>query len=88
MKTITLDNSTYNDISLYAKLNDISIADALKICVRTLLANFKIKEMAATDGRYYISPQVKALETDFRYSERLSSDYKTELSDALAEKYL
>lgn len=87
MKTITLDNGTYNVISLYAKLNDISVADALKVSVKALLLNPNSKARSSAVD-YYMSPKVKALETGFRNSGTLSSDYKTELSDALAEKYL
>ncbi len=84
MNTITLDNGTYNAIAHYAKLNGISIADALKVSVRALLENFN----ADTKNAYYISPKVKALETGFKCPKGLSHDYKVEMSDALTEKYL
>ncbi len=84
MAAIVLDNSTYNDAALYAKLNNISIAEALKAGMRFLLENFKMH----SNSKYYISPKVKALETGFKCPENLSLDYKKELSDALMEKYL
>ena len=84
MAIITLDNSTYNDAALYAKLHNVSIADALKAGMKLLLENIKVQE--ATD--YYISPTIKALETGFKCPDNLSEDYKQEWSDALTEKHL
>ena len=88
MNTITLDNSTYKDISLYAKHKGISVADALKAGARLLLDNFKAESKIATEGQYYISPKVKALEMGFKCPEGLSTDYKEELKDTLTGKYL
>ncbi len=88
MNTITLDNATYNAISLYAKQKGISIAEALKAGARLLLDNFKVESKITTERQYYISPKVKALETGFKCPEGLSTDYKDELQDALTEKYL
>ena len=85
---IVLDNSTYNDAALYAKLNNISIADALKAGMKFLMENFKMQARVASTEKYYISPKVKALETGFKCPKDLSSDYKTELSDALIKKHL
>lgn len=85
---IVLDNSTYNDAALYAKLNNISIADALKAGMKFLMENFKMQARVVSNEKYYISPKVKALEIGFKCHEDLSSDYKTELSDALMKKYL
>lgn len=84
MAIITLDNSTYNDAALYAKLHNVSIADALKAGMKLLLENIKVQE--ATD--YYISPTIKALETGFKCPDNLSEDYKQEWSDTLTEKHL
>lgn len=84
MAIITLDNSTYNDAALYAKLHNVSIADALKAGMKLLLENIKVQE--ATD--YYISPTIKALETGFKCPDNLSEDYKQEWSDAITEKHL
>lgn len=88
MNTITLDDSTYNDISLYAQRNGITIAEALKVSVRTFLVNFKGEQKTVTEQSYYISPKVKALEVNFKCPEDLSSNYKEELAGALTEKYL
>lgn len=88
MATIILDNSTYNDAALYAKLHNISIADALKTGMKFLMENFKMQAKTASKEKYYISPKVKALETGFKCPKDLSFDYKKELSDALMEKYL
>lgn len=88
MNTITLDDSTYNDISSYAKRNGITIAEALKSSVQAFLANFKGEQKTNAEQSYYISPKVKALEASFKCPEDLSSNYREELSQALTEKYL
>ena len=88
MIPIVLDNSTYNNAALYAKLNNISIADALKAAMKFLMENFKVQAREMTNEKYYISPKVKALETGFKCPKDLSLDYKKELSDALMDKYL
>lgn len=88
MTTIILDNATYNDAVLYAKLNNISIADALKAGMKFLMENSKIQAEEVSDVKYYISPKVKALETGYKCPEDLSLDYKKELSDVLIKKYL
>lgn len=85
---IVLDNSTYNDAALYAKLNNVSIAEALKVGMKFLMESLKKQATVASNEKYYISPKVKALETGFKCPKDLSSDYKTELSDALIKKYL
>lgn len=43
MNTITLDNRTYNDVAAYARLNNISVAEAIKSGFKLLLAQFKAK---------------------------------------------
>lgn len=88
MATITLDNATYNDAVLYAKLNNISIADALKAGMKFLMEKSKIQAEEVSDVKYYISPKVKALETGYKCPKDLSLDYKKELSDVLIKKYL
>ncbi len=88
MTTITLDNATYNDAMLYAKLNNISIADALKAGMKFLMENSKIQAEEVSDVKYYISPKVKALEVGYKCPKYLSLDYKKELSDVLIKKYL
>lgn len=88
MATITLDNATYNDAVLYAKLNNISIADALKAGMKFLMEKSKMQAEEVADVKYYISPKVKALETGYKCPKDLSLDYKKELSDVLIKKYL
>ncbi len=87
MTPIVLDNSTYNDAALYAKLNNITIAETLKTAMKFLMENFKTQSREASN-KYYISPKVKALETGFKCPKDLSLDYKKELSDGLMDKYL
>lgn len=88
MAIITLDNSTYNDAALYAKLHNVSIADALKAGMKLLLENIKVQEVTDSNEQYYISPTIKALEMGFKCPDNLSEDYKQEWSDTLTEKHL
>ena len=41
MATIYLDNTTYNEAALYAKLNNISISEAIKAGMKALKNNIK-----------------------------------------------
>lgn len=43
MNTITLDNSTYNDVATFARYNNISVAEAVKAGLKMLLEQFKVK---------------------------------------------
>lgn len=88
MATIYLDNSTYNDAVLYAQLHNISVSDAIKAGMKSLLGCLKTKSKSISKDGYYISPKVKALETGFICPDNLSRDYKDELSDTLTNKYL
>lgn len=84
MNTVVIDNKTYNAIAAYAKHNNVSISEAVSAGMRVFLQNFK----APAKPHYYISSAVKALETDFRCPDDLSSDYKKEIAEAIVEKYL
>lgn len=88
MATIYLDNTTYNEAALYAKLNNISISEAIKAGMKALMNNIKTNSQDATPEKYYISPKVKALESGFICPKDLSFDYKKELSDSAIKKYL
>lgn len=88
MATIYLDNHTYNDAVLYAKLHNISVSDAIKAGMKALFGSFKTNPRSISKNDYYISPKVKALETGFVCPANLSEDYKDEVSDALMDKYL
>ena len=76
MATIYLDNTTYNEAALYAKLNNISISEAIKAGMKALMNNIKTNSQDATSEKYYISPKVKALESGFICPKDLSFDYK------------
>lgn len=88
MATIYLDNHTYNDAVLYAKLHNISVSDAIKAGMKALFGSFKPNPRSISKDGYYISPKVKALETGFVCPTNLSEDYKDEVSDVLINKYL
>ena len=87
MNTITIDSSTYNSIALYAKQNNISVSEAVVAGLNSFLEKFKAK-LAPTQPQYYISPEVKALETGFKCPTDLSEDYKEDYQTTLSEKYL
>ena len=84
MNTITIDNNTYNNIVRYAQLNNISVSEAVVTGLNTFLEKF---EKVSTKDRYYISPDVKALEVGFECPQDLSQDYKKEYHDSLINKY-
>lgn len=88
MATIYLDNTTYNEAALYAKIHNISISEAIKAGMKALMNNIKTNSQDATSEKYYISPKVKALESGFICPKDLSFDYKKELSDSAIKKYL
>ena len=60
MNTITIDNNTYNSIVRYAQQNNISVSEAVVTGLNSFLEKFK--EKVSTKEKYYISPEVKALE--------------------------
>ncbi len=89
MNTITLDNNTYQEVVHYAKMNNITVSDAIKSALDMLIAQCKTKATPkCQDEEYRISPKVKALETGIDYSKNLSADYKQEVIESLSQKYL
>ena len=88
MATIYLDNTTYNEAALYAKLNNISISEAIKAGMKALMNNIKTNSQDATSEKYYISPKVKALESGLICPKYLSLKKKKKLSDSAIKKYL
>lgn len=89
MNTITIDSKIYRIAEMYAKLHHVSVETVFEKSVNLFLKKFMVShEEVSQASKYYISPKVKALETGFRCPKDLSVDYKEELSDALAEKYL
>ena len=76
MNTITIDNNTYNSIVRYAQQNNISVSEAVVTGLNSFLEKFK--EKVSTKEKYYISPEVKALEVGFECPQDLSDDYRKE----------
>ncbi len=76
MNTITIDNNTYNSIVRYAQQNNISVSEAVVTGLNSFLEKFK--EKVSTKEKYYISPEVKALEVGFNCPQDLSDDYRKE----------
>lgn len=89
MNTIIVDSATYQEAEMYAKMHNITVEAAFEKGIDLLLGKLrKHKPVASQLPEYYISPKVKALETGFKCPEDLSLDYKKELPDILAGKYL
>lgn len=88
MNTVTLDNGIYNSVADYARLNNISVSEAVKTGMQVFLEIIGKKKKIASKPKYYINPKVKALEMGFQIPDNLSLDYKKELSEVLEEKYL
>lgn len=86
MNTITIDSNTYNSIEQYARQNHMSVTEAVVTGLNTFLGKFKAK-VSTTKHEYYISPEVKALETGFKCPPDLSENYKDELN-GLERKHL
>jgi hypothetical protein len=86
MNTITLDNKTYDAVVAYAKTNNVTVAEVVKAGINLLKAQFGKKDTSSR--QYYISPEVKALETGFKCPEDLSDDYKQEMKEGLSGRYL
>lgn len=86
MNTIALDNKTYSNVEWYARQNNISVTEAVISVLNSFLDKIKTKEHPK--NKFYISPEVKALEVGFKCPEGLSEDYKEEKADALMEKFL
>lgn len=86
MNTITIDNNTYNDLVAYAKQHNVSIDYAVKSGLRAFL-NSKASQ-PKTQKKYYISSEVRSLESNFKCPEGLSLDYRKEISDIIQAKNL
>ena len=86
MNTIALDNKTYNNIEWYARQKNISVTEAAISVLNSFLDKIKPKEHQK--DKFYIAPEVKALEVGFQCPNELSDDYKKEMGEILTEKYL
>ena len=73
-------------IEKYARLNNISVTEAVVTGLNVFLNKFK--EKLSTKETYYISPTVKALEGGFKCPKNLSDDYKEEIRDSLTGRYM
>lgn len=91
MNTVTLSPEVYHKAETFAQQDQLNVDDWVNKVLLNIVVDYPkkeepTKEPAAT--AYYISPEVKALETGFKCPKDLSSDYKEEWSAVLAERYL
>lgn len=84
MHTITIDSDTYKAAEAYARKKNVSI-DAL---VEYLLGKVVSLPEREEKRKYYISPKIDSLRVGFKCPEGSSFDYKSELRDRLADRYL
>ena len=83
MNTITIDPLKYRKAEAYAQKRNISI--------ETLVENYFDQldnERAVRKRKYYISPKIEAMRVGFKCPENSTFDYKSEIRDILADKYL
>ncbi|MGN0226094.1 MAG: DUF6364 family protein [Prevotella sp.] len=84
MHTITIDSNTYKAAEAYARKRNVSI-EAL---VEHLLGKVVAMPVRKEERKYYISPKIESLRVGFKCPEGCSFDYKSELRDVLADRYL
>lgn len=95
MNTITIDPSLYRNMDLYAQENNVSIRELAENAISQFLDQCK-KLIAAKPAakvekkeRYLTSPTLKAVEVDYPICAKgLSVDYKKEIGEYRAKKYL
>lgn len=86
MKAISIDSNLYNNASAYARRHKTSLRHIVESYIVQLVSSDR--QLSAEKSGYYISPKVKALESDFKVAPDISSDYKQEISEHRDKKYL
>lgn len=71
-------------VALAEKISETRVKTHLSKSITTAKSEHK----AVSHHKYDITPEIRALEFGDNYSEGLSDDYKKEIGDVLAEKYL
>lgn len=84
MNTITIDSDTYKAAEAYARRRNVSI----ETLVEQLLGKVVAIPERKVERKYYISPKIESLRVGFKCPEGCSFDYKSELRNLLADKYL
>ena len=77
--TLTIDKKTIGKAKYYASKKGRSLSDIVECYLKAVTSDEEIKEVKT-------SPRIKALKGSFSVQEDF--DYKKELSNGLAEKYL
>jgi hypothetical protein len=79
------EKSAIQSINNICPTYNISVSEAVVTGLNSFLEKFKDK--VSTKEKYYISPEVKALEVVFECPQDLSEDYRKEYHDSLKSKY-
>lgn len=95
MNAITIDPTLYRNMDLYAKENNVSVRELAESAISQFLAGCK-KLVAAKPAtttakkeRYFIDPVLKAVEVNHPICvDGLSDDYKKEIGEYRAKKYM
>lgn len=85
--TITIDAGIYEGAAAYAQTRNKSLDEMIDDYVRSL-ASFATTRRRTKRGAYDISPTIRAMAEGVECPEGLSLDYKKEMHDILAARYL
>lgn len=86
MDTMTIAFDDRNLVSVIRNL--INSMNGVRIIPSEKKAETKNPSVDLSNEKYKISPLIKAMETGFHLPEDISDDYKKEIGEIRAEKYL